>query len=90
MASTTRLLGAEAALELAAQKGTVDGATVVRVHNTHATAGELVTITDAGGGNVRSITVAPKEVVNLIKGSTELIYGNGAGTAKRVAIGFSN
>lgn len=89
MASTTKILGVEAALELEADATTVSGAKLVRVHNAHATASTLVTITDADGGNVRSVTVVAGEVINLIKATTDKIYGLG-GTAKRVAVAFTN
>jgi len=89
MASTTRLLGEEAALELAAAASTVSGAKLIRVHNAHATESTLVTITNAAGGDTRSVTVVAGEVITLIKGSTDKISGLG-GTSKRVAVGFSN
>ena len=89
MASTTKILGVEAALELAAAATTVSGAVVVRVHNAHATASTLVTITDATGGNVRSVTVVAGEVITLIKATTDKISGLG-GTSKRVAVAYTN
>lgn len=89
MAGTTRLLGAEAALELIASASTVGGAKLVRVHNAHATASTVVTITDAAGGDIRSVTVVAGEVITLTKGSTDKISGLG-GTSKRVAVGYSH
>jgi hypothetical protein len=89
MASITKLLGAEADLELIASASTVGGAQLVRVHNAHATNSTVVTITDAAAGNVRSVTVVAGEVITLIKGSTDKISGLG-GTSKRVAVAFTN
>lgn len=89
MASTTRLLGAEADLELAAAASTVSGASLVRVHNAHASASTVVTITDATGGNTRSVTVVAGEVITLTKASTDKISGLG-GTSKRVAVGYTH
>ncbi len=89
MASITKLLDAEADLEAAASATNVDGAQLVRVHNAHATESAVVTITDAAGGDTRSVTVVAGEVITLVKGSTDKISGLG-GTAKRVPVAFTN
>lgn len=89
MANTTQILGVEAALPLIASSTDVSGAKLVRVHNAHATASTVVTITNAAGGDVRSVTVVAGEVITLIKATTDKISGLG-GTSKHVAVAFTN
>jgi len=64
------------------------GASLVRLINT-GTAVHLVTLEEAGGTDIGTLTIAPKEVVFLRKSPTDKIFAADAGV-KGVAVGFSH
>jgi hypothetical protein len=87
--NTIVLRGTEAACATATESASnFGGASLVRLINT-GTAVHLVTLEQAGGTDIGTCTIAPKEVVFLRKSPTDKIFAADAGV-KGVAVGFSH
>jgi len=87
--NTIVLQGTEAACgDSSGTASNFGGASVVRLINTH-TAVHLVTLEQAGGTDIGTLTLGAKDVVVLKKSPTDKIFAANVGVLG-VAVGFSH